>query len=101
MKPKKLTRQVVRSAATMLMLIDGNITAPTVKEYLRDRGYRAGQSEVACWLMRIAHREGWIVNDSGLYRIYQFPAFMNAPVSTLITGLPIDLPLRVWRHIIN
>ncbi|MBO0932685.1 hypothetical protein [Fibrella aquatilis] len=95
MKPKKLNRQVVRSAATMLMLIDGSTTAPTVKEYLRDRGYRAGQSEVACWLLRIAHREGWIVNDSGLYRVYQFPAFMNTPVPSVAARPTIWMPLSM------
>ncbi|MBO0939754.1 hypothetical protein J2I47_24625 [Fibrella sp. HMF5335] len=94
MKPKKLNRQVVRSAATMLMLIDGNTTASIVKDYLRDRGYRAGQSEVACWLLRIAQREGWIVNDKGTCRVYQFPAFMNKSVSGVSARPTIWMPLR-------
>ena len=89
---------MVRSAATMLMLIDGNTTTHTVKIYLRERGYRAGQSEVSCWLLRIAHREGWTVTVNGTHRVYLFPTFVNTPVSTLITGSPTDLPLGIWRN---
>jgi hypothetical protein len=98
MKPNKLNRQVVRSAATMLILIDGNTTAQTVKAYLQERGYRAGQSEVSCWLLRIAHREGWTVNDNGTHRVYLFHTFKNTPVGTLVTGPSTDLPIGIWRN---
>ena len=98
MKPKKLNRQVVRSAATMLMLIDGTTTASTVKTYLQERGYRAGQSEVSCWLLRIAHRESWTVTDNGVYHVYRFPAFVGAPVSAVVTGPAADRPPGIWRN---
>lgn len=64
-------------AATMLMLAEGSTTTLNVKLYLREQGYRAGQSEVSSWLFRIAQRERWVINDDGLFRIYQFPAFMS------------------------
>ena len=93
MKLKKLNRQVVRSATTMLMLLDGSTTAAKVKLYLSDRGYRAGQSEVSCWLLRIAQREGWTITQTGTYRIYAFPPYLNVSVNTLpasqLTGLPL------------
>ncbi|MEZ0608555.1 hypothetical protein ACAW74_08570 [Fibrella sp. WM1] len=77
MKLKALNRQAVRMAATMLMLAEGSTTTLNVKLYLRDQGYRAGQSEVSSWLFRIAQRERWVINDNGLYRVYYFPNFMS------------------------
>lgn len=73
MKLKALNRQAVRMAATMLMLAEGSTTTLTVKLYLRDQGYRAGQSEVSSWLFRIAQREKWVINDNGRFRVYYFP----------------------------
>lgn len=64
-------------AATMLMLAEGSTTTLNVKLYLRDQGYRAGQSEVSSWLFRIAQRERWVINDNGLFRIYYFPDSMS------------------------
>ncbi|CCG98732.1 hypothetical protein FAES_0721 [Fibrella aestuarina BUZ 2] len=77
MKLKALNRQAVRMAATMLMLAEGSTTTLNVKLYLRDQGYRAGQSEVSSWLFRIAQRERWVINDNGLFRVYYFPNFMS------------------------
>ncbi len=68
-------------AATMLMLAEGSTTTLNVKLYLRDRGFRAGQSEVSSWLFRIATREKWIINDNGTFRVYYFPNFMGLPLS--------------------
>lgn len=82
----------------MLMLIDGNTTAQTVKTYLQERGYRAGQSEVSCWLLRIAHREGWTINTTDNQRIYQFPVFMNTPARVFVTDPTSDVPVGIWRH---
>lgn len=65
----------------MLMLAGGSTSTLTVKEYLRDRGYRAGQSEVSSWLFRIATRERWITNDDGTYRVFYFPNFMELPLA--------------------
>lgn len=82
MKLKPLNRQSVRIAATMLMLTEGSTTTLSVKLYLRDRGFRAGQSEVSSWLFRIATRERWIINDNGTFRVYCFPNFVGLPLSS-------------------
>jgi hypothetical protein len=82
MKLKPLNRESVRMAATMLILAEGSTTPLNVKLYLRDRGFRAGQSEVSSWLFRIATREGWIISDNGTFRVYQFPNFMGLPLAT-------------------
>ena len=81
MKLKSLNRQSVRVAATMLMLTEGSTTTLNVKMYLRDRGFRAGQSEVSSVLVRVATRERWIINDNGTYRVYYFPNFMGLPIA--------------------
>ena len=81
MKPKSLNREAVQLAATMLMLAGGSTSTLTVKEYLHNRGYRAGQSEVSSWLFRIATRERWIINDDGTYRVFYFPNFMRLPLA--------------------
>lgn len=81
MKLKALDRQSVRIAATMLMLAEGSTTTLNVKSYLRDRGFRAGQSEVSSWLFRIATRERWHINDNGTFRVYYFPNFVGLPLS--------------------
>ena len=80
MKLKSLNRQSVRMAATMLMLAEGSTTTLNVKLYLRDRNFRAGQSEVSSWLFRIATRERWTINDNGTFRVYYFPNFMGLPM---------------------
>lgn len=93
MKLKALNRQAVRMAATMLMLAEGSTTTLNVKLYLRDQGYRAGQSEVSSWLFRIAQRERWVINDNGLYRVYYFPNFMSKllmPASTPVQSPSIN-----------
>ena len=81
MKPKPLTRPVVRLAATLLMLAEGHTTTPNVMVYLRERGFRAGQSEVSSWLFRIATRERWTINDSEAFRMYCFPDFRGLPMT--------------------
>jgi hypothetical protein len=85
-KLKPLNRQSVRMAATMLMLAEGNTSTLKVKSYLRDHGFRAGQSEVSSWLFRIATREGWTINDNGAVRSYHFPNIMALPLSALSGG---------------
>ena len=80
-KLKALDRHSVRIAATMLMLAEGSTTTLNVKSYLRDRGFRAGQSEVSSWLFRIATRERWIIDDKGTFRAYYFPNFVGLPLS--------------------
>lgn len=80
-KPKPLNRQAVRMAATMLMLAEGSTSTLTVAPYLREKGFRAGQSEVSSWLFRIATRERWTINDNGTGRVYQFPNFMGLPMT--------------------
>ncbi len=73
-------------AATMLMLAEGTTTTLRVKQYLRDHGFRAGQSEVSSWLFRIATREGWTINDNGAVRVYYLPNVMALPLSPLSGG---------------
>jgi hypothetical protein len=95
MKLKPLNRQVVRMAATMLMLAEGSTTTLSVKLYLRDRNYRAGQSEVSSWLYRIAVREKWVINDNGLFRVYYFPNFMSKLL------MPGNVPVQVPKPTVN
>ncbi len=85
MKLNSLTRQPVRLAATMLMLANGSTTTLAVTDYLRNKGFRAGQSEVSSWLFRIASREGWAINDKGTVRAYRLPFFRALPMSTEAT----------------
>jgi hypothetical protein len=95
MKLKPLNRQAVRMAATMLMLAEGSTTTLNVKLYLRDRNYRAGQSEVSSWLFRIAQREKWVINDNGLFRVYYFPNFMSR------LPMPSQAPVQVPKPTVN
>ena len=82
MNEQSLSRQPVRTVATLLMLANGFTTTLAVANHLRHKGFRAGQSEVSSWLFRIASREGWAINDKGPVRAYRLPVFMALPMST-------------------
>ncbi|MGF7218314.1 hypothetical protein GGR92_004491 [Spirosoma lacussanchae] len=76
---KQLTPAAVRLAATTLILAEGYTTTLCVKQFLRNRGYRAYQAEVSQWLLVIASQQGWSVHDNGLFRVYYFPRLPLLP----------------------
>lgn len=76
---KQLTPASVCLAATTLILAEGATSSLIVKQFLRNRGYRAYQSEVSDWLFTLAVREGWAINDNGLFRVYYFPTLKEVP----------------------
>lgn len=69
----KATRNVVKMAATTLILASGVTTTLEVKNYLRQRGYLAFQNDISEKMLSIAHQLGWAYLDNGIFRIYTFP----------------------------
>lgn len=76
---KQINPFAVRLAATTLILAEGSTSTLIVQQFLRNRGYQARQAEVAKWLVVVALKEGWSVNDSGLFRLYYFPTLAPLP----------------------
>jgi hypothetical protein len=72
---KKLDPLIVRSAATTLILAEGNTTTLRVKKFLRQRGYDARQTDVSQWMLVIGLWENWAIEDNGIHRTYFFPTF--------------------------
>ena len=71
---KRITPAAVCQAATALIVAEGGTSTLLVQQFLRNRGYRTHQAEVSNWLATVALQEGWIINDTGLFRVYAFPA---------------------------
>ncbi|QHW00763.1 hypothetical protein [Spirosoma endbachense] len=76
---KQITPSVVCLAATTLILAEGATSSLIVKQFLRNRGYRAYQSEISNWLFTVALQEGWAINDNGMFRVYYFPTLKTLP----------------------
>lgn len=76
---KPITPFAVRLAATTLILAEGSTSTLLVQQFLRNRGYQARQAEVAKWLVIVALEAGWSVDDSGQFRVYQFPTYAALP----------------------
>ena len=71
--PKKPDLQTVKMAATALILSEGTTTTLEVKNHLRNKGFRAYQSEISLQMKTIAFHEGWLTYDNGLFIVYSFP----------------------------
>lgn len=76
---KKAGLDEVCLAATTLILAEGFTTTLCVKHYLRKRNYLAHRENIAGWLYAVAKREGWVINDNGLFRIFYFPRLKPLP----------------------
>ena len=71
---KPITAAAVCQAATALIVAEGGTSTLLVQQFLRNRGYQTRQAEVSNWLSTGALQEGWIINDTGLFRNYAFPS---------------------------
>ncbi len=69
---KPITPSAVCHAATTLILAEGGTSTLLVQQFLRNRGYRANQTDVSNWLSTVASQKGWAINDNGLFRVYHF-----------------------------
>ncbi|GAB3748786.1 hypothetical protein [Spirosoma pomorum] len=76
---KKITPAAVRRAATTLILAEGGTTSLIVKQFLRNRGYQAYQADISKCLFALALKEGWAINDNGMFRVYYFPTLGLMP----------------------
>lgn len=76
---KSITPNAVRQAATTLILAEGGTSTLIVQQFLRNRGYRADQTEVSKYLSTVASQQGWDINDNGLFQVYYFPTLSALP----------------------
>ncbi|WP_420150427.1 hypothetical protein [Spirosoma sp.] len=70
---KQITPSMVCLAATTLILAEGSTSSLIVKQFLRNRGYKARQADVSTWLFDVAQQQGWAINDNGIFKVYYFP----------------------------
>ena len=76
---KQITPSIVCLSATSLILAEGATSSLIVKQYLRNRGYLAYQSEISKWLLTVALQQGWAINDNGMFKVYYFHTLQTLP----------------------
>lgn len=70
---KPLTPDAVCLAATTLILAEGGTTSLLVQQFLRNQNYLVKRIDVSIWLVCVAIKEGWLIDDNGLFLIFSFP----------------------------
>ena len=90
---KKLSKVAVMLTAIELMKDQGTTTTLEVKEALRVEGYFAKQVDVSTLMFKIAQEEDWVIDSSGIFRVYSLDSdYMAAGAGTV--GINGSVPLR-------
>jgi predicted DNA-binding WGR domain protein len=81
---KNLDKSAVLKTAEKLIVQNGSTTTLDVKNYLRNNGYHATQSDVSRWMDELCIQENWIYSTQHNHRVYRLGADTNDELKTYL-----------------